>query len=204
MFTSPSDHPENTLRLESMIHAPPEAIFSYYLRPELISAWLGAGHGIQAQNAKTDVRIGGRWQVELSNVPTAPLITGIYHEILPFSRLVLSYGLPDNPASMITVTLRQMSGVTRLTLLQTGFPGRTTRDQHAITWALSLRILQEVMEISRGVGEMWNQPDDSPLTEVRSDIIKVRERLEAELIAVAAPPSGLGTHAANGFPTPEF
>jgi uncharacterized protein YndB with AHSA1/START domain len=99
------------------IQAPPEVVWRFFTDPARMARWLGP--------ATLDPRPGGGLAVALIDGPT---IKGEYVELVPFSRLVFTFGwdpapgLPDLPpgSSRVEVTFEATGEGTTLRLRHTG------------------------------------------------------------------------------------
>jgi uncharacterized protein YndB with AHSA1/START domain len=125
---------EQTVR----ISARPETVWKYWIDPQRICDWWGAA-------AELDPRPGGLCRVEMGG---GPVMRGEYLELVPYERLVFSFGWePTNnsPAiapgeSRVEVTLIEDSGDTVLTLRHTGIPAAAA-ERHADGWSHFLPLL---------------------------------------------------------------
>ena len=73
---------------------------------------------------------------------------GVYREIVAPDRLVLTYVTDDlagnpGPETLVTVTLADLDGKTRLTLHQTGFASVLAREAHHGGWISCFECLAE-------------------------------------------------------------
>ncbi|NDV01568.1 SRPBCC family protein [Pseudoroseicyclus tamaricis] len=183
----PADNPDNALRISRTVPATPEAVFAYWTRAELVSAWFGAAHGLTATTCRMTPQVGGRWAITATGMEPLSRIHGAYHEVVPGKRLAFSYQIDEVMLmSIISITLKRTSGGTELQLLQTGFPDRVTLEQHALSWAQGMWLMDEIMVVTGGgIGPKWMCPEDRPLTELADDIRLVRRRFEDDMAAVS-------------------
>ena len=126
---------EQTVR----ISARPETVWKYWTDPQRICDWWGAA-------AELDPRPGGLCRVEMGG---GPVMRGEYLELVPYERIVFSFGWePTNNApaiapgeSRVEVTLIEDSGDTILTLRHTGILAAATAELHADGWSHFLPLL---------------------------------------------------------------
>jgi uncharacterized protein YndB with AHSA1/START domain len=119
---------EQTIR----IAASPETVWRYWTDPERMSDWWGAA-------AELDPLPGGSCRIEMG---TGPTMRGEYLEVIPYERIVFSFGweptdgAPDVPpgSTRVEVTLTPDDGDTILTLRHSGLPA-THADEHRAGWA---------------------------------------------------------------------
>jgi uncharacterized protein YndB with AHSA1/START domain len=134
---------ETTLR----ISARPETVWRYWTDPQRMCDWWGAA-------ADLDPRPGGTCLVEMGGGPT---MRGEYLELVPYERIVFSFGwepgdgVPDiAPGSTrVEVTLTADAGDTILTLRHTGLPAAHT-DEHRAGWARFLSHLTHAIADTTG------------------------------------------------------
>ncbi|MGH2477405.1 MAG: SRPBCC family protein [Candidatus Limnocylindrales bacterium] len=120
------------------ISARPETVWHYWTDPRRICDWWGAA-------AELDPRPGGVCRVEMSG---GPVMVGEYLELVPYERLVFSFGWEQTdgaPAiapgeSRVEITLTEDSGDTIMTLRHTGIPDALA-ELHASGWSRVLPIL---------------------------------------------------------------
>ena len=125
MTQSESDAVEREVR----IAARPETIFPFFIDPEKMVRWKGT-------SAELDPRPGGIYRV---NVTGRDIARGEYVEVVPYSRVVFTWGWeadgsPVPPgSSTIEVTLTPDGDETAVRLRHLGLPA-PARDLHAEGW----------------------------------------------------------------------
>jgi len=125
---------EQTLR----IGARPETVWQYWTDPQKMCDWWGAA-------AELDPRPGGTCKVEMDG---GPIMKGEYLELVPFERIVFTFGWestegapPIPPGSTrVEVTLVADDGDTIMTLRHTGIPAEIA-GQHDAGWQHFLPLL---------------------------------------------------------------
>ena len=125
---------EQTIR----ISARPETVWKYWTDPERLCAWWGAA-------AELDPRPGGVCRVQMAG---GPVMCGQYLELVPYERLVFTFGYEPSdgvPAispgeTRVEVTLTEDAGDTILILRHAGIPDAFA-DIHASGWSRHLPIL---------------------------------------------------------------
>ena len=129
---------EQTLR----ISARPETVWKYWTDPERLREWWGA--------ADLDPRPGGLCRVEMAG---GPVMCGRYLELVPYERLVFTFGyepsdgVPDIApgGTRVEVTLTEDAGDTIMILRHAGIPD-TFADLHASGWSRHLPMLVTAAE----------------------------------------------------------
>jgi uncharacterized protein YndB with AHSA1/START domain len=109
------------------IDAPPDVVYEYFTRPDLLMRWMG-------ERALLEPRPGGRFALEV----TGHAVRGAYLELDPPHRLVLSWGyagsseLPPG-ASTVEVRFVATGDGTRVELEHRDLP-ESERAGHAVGW----------------------------------------------------------------------
>jgi uncharacterized protein YndB with AHSA1/START domain len=134
--------------------APRELVWRAWTEPEQFKRWWGPEH-FTSPVAKMDLRVGGTYLAAMRSPEGQDFYsTGVYREITPPERLVFTdafadadgnvvpashYGMDgDWPAEiLVTVTLEEENGRTRLTMRQDGIPAGEMREQTSAGWSQS-------------------------------------------------------------------
>ena len=161
--TSKPKTSERELVITRTFDAPPERVFNAWTDPELFAKWWGP-KDFTAPNPKMDVREGGKYLWCMRGPDGKEYYsTGVYREIVPFERLVLTDAFADAqgnvvPASyhglsgdwpdelLITVTFESNNGKTKMTLRQTGIPDGEMTEMTSEGWNGSLDKLAESLK----------------------------------------------------------
>ncbi len=174
-----TDHPANSLRMERHFAAPPHLVFGVWTRPELVEVWFGSSHGFRAQDCTIDLRPGGTWRLRNIKGDVTEHVTGVYHETVPGRRLSYTYHYEGTAFhSVISVEFHEAEGGTRIQFLQTGFPDRTSRDEHDFGWTFVFRMMQDALLAAHGIGSVWPAIPDKRMDGVARDLELARERAE--------------------------
>ena len=130
---------ERELVMTRMFNAPRRLVFKAWTESERAAYWWGP-RDFTTISCKMDVRPGGAWRrVMRSPQGTLLVKSGVYREISEPERLVFTYcdetddGDPG-PQTLVTVTLTEQGGQTKLVLRQTGFASTSARDSHEDGW----------------------------------------------------------------------
>lgn len=161
------DDTSNSVVIERVFPAPPEAIWRLWTEPEHFAAWYGPG-GASVRVVTMDVRVGGRrllhMEVMTPNGAMQMWFAGEYREVVENQRLVytdfmadengktLSPELAGTPEGHPTTTevrveFVSIEGSTRMVLTHVGIPAGSPG---ALGWAMALDKLEALVA---GVGE---------------------------------------------------
>jgi uncharacterized protein YndB with AHSA1/START domain len=153
------------LKVTRVFDAPRERVWRAWTDPELFQRWWGPKDFTSAGNTM-DLRVGGRYHWCMRAPDGQEFWTaGVYREIVPLKRLVYTdsfadekgnvvqaahYGFPaDFPLEqLVTVTLEDVDGKTRMTLVHEDLPAGEHADLAEIGWTQTLDKLAAVVERS--------------------------------------------------------
>ena len=134
---------QNELVLARDVKAPRERVFAAWTDPRQASLWW-APQNCTPLTCEMDVRPGGTWRRTM-RVPDGTVITkhGVYREVTPPGVLSFTYttdyadGTAD-PLTLVTVTLVEIAGGTRVTLRHVNFETQVSCDSHRGGWTSAL------------------------------------------------------------------
>jgi uncharacterized protein YndB with AHSA1/START domain len=159
---APAVHKKDELNITRIIDAPRERVWNAWTDPEQLKTWWGP-KGFTAPFIRMDIRVGGSYLTCMRSPDGKDYwSTGVFREIVPESRLVMTdsfadekgnvvpgsyYGMAsDFPREMlVTVTFEDADGRTKLTLKYSGAKNITESDLASMTqgWNESLDKLAE-------------------------------------------------------------
>jgi len=141
---------ERELAITRVFDAPRRLVFKMWTEPEHLARWWGP-RGFTTISGAIDVRPGGAW-FRLMRAPNGTEIRkhGVYREIVAPERLVFTYVTDDaagnpGPETLVTVTLTDLAGKTRLTLHHALFESVAARDDHRGGWTGALERFAEYL-----------------------------------------------------------
>ena len=117
------------VRVQVLIAARPETVFSFFTDPAKIVRWKG-------RSAELDPRPGGSYRIDVNG---RDVMAGNYVEVTPYTRIVYTFGWdnPGNPirpgSTTVEVTFVPDGHGTVVTLVHRGLPA-PAREQHAMGW----------------------------------------------------------------------
>jgi uncharacterized protein YndB with AHSA1/START domain len=150
-MTDQSNNTADAITITRTFNAPRELVWRAWTEPEHFMRWWGPEH-YTSPVAKMDLRVGGTYLASIRSPEGQDFYsTGEYREITPPERLVFTDAFADAegnvvPASyygmegewpnniLITVTLEEENGRTRLTMRQDGIPTGEMGEQMAAGW----------------------------------------------------------------------
>jgi len=142
--------PTGTVRLHRVLRASPERVYRAFLDPDAMAKWLPP-HGFTAKVHHVDARAGGGYRMSFTNFGTGKShsFAGRYVELTPHSllRYTDQFDDPNLPGEMqVTVSLREVTGGTELTIVQEGVPSAIPVEFCYLGWQESLTLLAHLVE----------------------------------------------------------
>jgi len=132
-----------SLTLKRRIKAPPAKVFAAWTDPALMARWLGPVGTVELV-AKTDPRVGGRFEMRMRVPDDEHNVSGVYLEFVPNQKLVFTWAWRSMPEreSLVTVELKADGDGTLLTLTHSQFFDEAARDRHDEGWSGTLGKLE--------------------------------------------------------------
>lgn len=146
-MTAAVDVEAKTLRIVRDFRAPMERVFDAFVNPETVKEWWGP-EWMDTPEVELDVRVGGSWCTTMINAEGGRhTVSGVYHIIEPHSRLVYTWGWVEDGVrgheTIVDITLIQIEGGTRFTMVQSLFESTEARDGHDEGWSSALNCLEK-------------------------------------------------------------
>jgi uncharacterized protein YndB with AHSA1/START domain len=134
-----------SLTIKRRLHAPPAKVYAAWTEPAQLVRWFGP-EGIIRVEAKTDVRVGGRYHITGFTHDDRHDVMGVYREVVPNQKLVFTWAWKSTPEreSLVTVTFKPDGDGTLLTLLHEQFFDEPARDRHNQGWTGALDKLEKL------------------------------------------------------------
>ena len=142
--------PVNTVRLHRVLRTQPEKLYRAFLDPDAMAKWLPP-HGFTGKVHHLDAKVGGTYKMSFKNFTTGNghSFGGTYLELVPHQRIRYTdkFDDPNLPGEMeTTITLRQVSCGTELTVVQAGLPEVIPVESCYLGWQESLGQLAHLVE----------------------------------------------------------
>ena len=139
-----------TVRLLRVLRATPERVYRAFLDADAMAKWLPP-HGFTGKVDHVDARVGGTYRMSFTNFSTGASHSfgGEYVELVPGERIVHTdaFDDPNLPGEMrTTVSLKQVSCGTELSVVQEGIPGVIPVEACYLGWQESLTLLALLVE----------------------------------------------------------
>jgi glutathione S-transferase len=136
------------LLLTRQFKAPPARVFAAFTEKGLLQSWYGP-EGYTIPRCDIDVRVGGRYRIEMHSPTGVSVVTGEFREIKAPERLVYSWawlqGPGKGPETLVTLTFKEKDGGTELTLEHSGFATEDACARHRQGWESSLASLENML-----------------------------------------------------------
>ena len=139
-----------TVRLHRVLRAKPERVYRAFLDAAAMAKWLPP-YGFTCQVDQLEAKVGGTYRMSFTNFTTgqAHSFGGVYRELVPSERIRYtdSFDDPNLPGEMqTTITLKQVSCGTELTVVQEGVPQAIPVEMCYLGWQESLAQLAHLVE----------------------------------------------------------
>jgi uncharacterized protein YndB with AHSA1/START domain len=140
----------HTVRLHRVIAAKPEKVYRAFLDADAKARWLPP-NGFTGKVHSMDAKVGGKYKMSFTNFTTGKShgFGGEYRELVPHERLRYTdvFDDPNLPGEIqVTVTLKQVSVGTELTIAQEGLPDVIPLEACYLGWQESLLNLARLVE----------------------------------------------------------
>jgi len=137
-----------SLTIKRRLNAPPAKVYAAWTDPQMIARWFGPA-GVESVEAKTDLRIGGRYHIIMHVPGDRHDVMGVYREVVPNEKLVFTWAWKSTPEreSLVTVELKGDGTGTVLTLTHEHFFDEAARDRHQHGWDGSFERLSQYLTV---------------------------------------------------------
>jgi uncharacterized protein YndB with AHSA1/START domain len=135
--------------------ATPEELWKAWTDPDSAAQWWHPrGASTPRETVEIEARVGGRYTYTMVNDATSDevLTGGVYREVVPFERLVFTWGDPNgdpDDTPVITITLEPVGERTRMTFDLRGVDGTKGDESFYDGWQEALDSLGEHLEQSQ-------------------------------------------------------
>ena len=142
---------DRVLEITRVYKAPRKLVYEAITAREHIARWM-APNGFTMPVCEGDLRVGGKWRCcMVSPEGKALWLGGVYTEVVPDRTVVCTHAWDDDDGkpgheTLLSITLEDADGGTKLTLHQAAFATRESRDGHLGGWNECLDKLGTLLE----------------------------------------------------------
>jgi len=139
-----------TVHLHRVLRTKPEKVYRAFLEPDAMAKWLPP-HGFTCKVHHMEAAVGGRFRMSFNNFSTGNghSFSGEYLQLVPneLIRYTDKFDDPNLPGTLqVTVSLKQVSCGTELTVVQEGIPEAIPLEMCYLGWQASLLQLAALVE----------------------------------------------------------
>lgn len=137
----------SVLTMTRTFAAPLARVFDAWTNPDSHIGWWGP-EGFTLLFNEMDLKPEGRWRMGMTRNGKKAVSGGVYREISPPSRLVMTHAWEGDdgqllpPQTLVTITLAERGDNTEMVFTQTGFDDAATRDGHRGGWSEAFGALE--------------------------------------------------------------
>ena len=126
---------EERLSITYFIKSSIETVYSAWTDPEKLREWMGP-EGVKCEAAEIDLRIGGKYSINMNTTEGERVVEGQYKEIVPNTRLVFTWHWLDGTfkESLVTIDFSEEHDGTLISLVHELLPNKEQSEQHALGW----------------------------------------------------------------------
>ncbi len=140
----------HTVKLHRVLATKPEKVYRAFVEADALAKWLPP-NGFTCTVHHFDAKVGGTFKMSFRNFTTGASHSfgGEYVELVPHERLRYTdkFDDPNLPGLLeVTVTLKEVSVGTELTIVQDGVPDVIPPEACYLGWQDSLRNLAQLVE----------------------------------------------------------
>ena len=141
---------DTTLSITKVFNANVAAVYNAWIDPEQLSAWMGPVE-MRSTVHSIDARVGGAYRIGMTGKDgNEYVVGGIYKEVSPPHKLVMTWqweegAMGETAASLVTVTFKEVSGKTEMTLVHERLANAQSRDNHLQGWTSSLSKFEKLV-----------------------------------------------------------
>ena len=114
-----------------------DTVFSAWTTAEALTQWFAPSNDSKTVVLELDVRVGGRYRIEMHEPDGIHTVYGEYVSIDAPEKIVFTWaweGSDDDTPMLVTVELREEKGGTAMSLLHEKLPSEHLRDLHNEGW----------------------------------------------------------------------
>ncbi len=127
----------------------PEKVWRAWTDPQALRQWFRPNASFAIPVVETDVRVGGGFRILMTDAKGEEFdLTGVYREVVPERKLVMTWGWKNQPGqeSLVTVTLRPSGQGTQLELRHERYLDFENQPTHEQGWNGALDQLGQLLQ----------------------------------------------------------
>lgn len=147
-MTGGAPNEQQSLSLKRSYDASPEEVWRAWTDPAALQVWLKPEEAFSIASVEADVRMGGRFRLRMiSGDGKEHEVSGVYREVIPKEKLVLTWTWASAPEaeSLVTVIFRPSGEGTELELEHERFVEIDDCISHLDGWKGSLALLERYL-----------------------------------------------------------
>jgi uncharacterized protein YndB with AHSA1/START domain len=137
-----------SLTITRLYPVTPEKVWRAWTDPQALRQWFRPNASFSVPVVETDVRAGGRFRILMKDAKGEEFdLTGVYREVVPARKLVMTWGWKNQPGqdSLVTVILRPSNQGTQLELRHDQYVDMENQPTHEQGWNGALDELASVL-----------------------------------------------------------
>jgi len=138
-----------SLNLERFYPVTPEKVWRAWTDPQALKQWFRPNASFSIPAVETDVRVGGRFRILMTDAKGEEFdLAGIYREVVPGRKLVMTWGWKNQPGheSLVTVILRPSGQGTQVELRHEQYVDMENQPTHEQGWNGALDKLENLLQ----------------------------------------------------------
>lgn len=148
--SAPANIPTLMLSQSRVIRATRARVYEAWTNPEMLAKWFGPA-AMYCPSATLDVRVGGEYHIDIHPVTGTAgdqAASGRYTKIITNELLQFTWSPNWNVGeeSLVTISLKDVTGGTEITIVHENFSTETSRDGHNTGWMGCLDKLADLLQ----------------------------------------------------------
>ena len=138
-----------SLKVKRFYSVTPAKVWRAWTDARALGQWFRPDASFSVPVAESDVRVGGGFRVLMINAKGEEFdLSGVYREVVPERRLVMTWGWKNQPGheSLVTVTLRPLGQGTQLELRHEQYVDMENQPTHEQGWNGALDKLGQLLQ----------------------------------------------------------
>jgi uncharacterized protein YndB with AHSA1/START domain len=141
------------VQLRRRIEAPRDAVYRAWTDPSWFRRWFGP-RDVSIPHLDLDVRVGGKYRVELESAQGTAYLFGTYLEVQRPARLAYTFcwggAAREIAETRVTVEFHERGAETEVVITHERQPSPAVREFHESGWTVSLGRLAELIDAQAG------------------------------------------------------